>query len=233
MKNLFLAALLAIGSLAGAQAWALTLEPYAGYTSVNMTQVNRANDDIWGWENVGYSRHVDSGLIAGLNALAPANAWLDLGVRAEWMQTNQGELYYGYNTSTFKATDQGTLSNLLVGGRIHAPYLFTGMDLALGAWAGYGYATLNQKDPSGDIQDGLFMGSLLVEELETTVKYGLPHHLSLAFTGGWRWANAGQMYDDQHKALYDSANLWENSVKAPANVDYSGITAQGSVSYGF
>jgi hypothetical protein len=128
------------------------------------------------------------------------------------------------------------LSTLLVGVRANSGPVLKGLTLGLGAWAGYGYATLDQRQTLSDsfyVQSGLFMGTMPVAELESSVNYSLGHGLSLSFLGGWRWANAGLLYDGTHHALADTGQYVINGDDRGIDLDYSGITGQGSVSYSF
>jgi hypothetical protein len=216
-----------------AQTQALSLEPHAGYTTVNMSDLNKGNDALYGWYATGSAEHVHDGLVAGLDLIIPVSDSLDFGVRGEWLQTNQTQDIYWNGGTTFGWADQGTLSSALLGLRGRTPFIAKGLELGLGAWAGYGYATMKQDNISGDVQDGLFMGSLWVAELEGSLHYSVSKRISVGFTGGWRWANAGALYDDTHKPLVEAGQYWENSLYFPVSVDFSGISAQGSVSYSF
>jgi hypothetical protein len=218
---------------------ALDLSFHGGYTSFAMADLNRANASLVGYEAEPYSQPIQSGFVVGADLCSPlpgAPEWLQLGLRYEYLQSNLAELKNdssGIGNVDF--TDQAQEHNFLVGGKATAPFILQGLTAGLGAWAGYAYATLDQHATMNNspLQSGLFMGSMLVAELETSVGYSLGKRIHLGLTGGWRWADAGYLYDDAHQPLYDSLQIYEMSVKAPVNVDFSGLTAQGSVSYSF
>jgi hypothetical protein len=238
MKNILMAAIAAACLGAGPLA-ALSLEPHAGYTTVSMGDLNRANDAVYGYWGVGPSVRMTNAVVAGLDLMQAVDGvpGLSLGLRGDWLQTNLAQTTNvdPYTPSNdFSMTDQGNLSSLLLGGKLSAPFLLNGLDLGLGAWLGYGYATLSQRVSKATLEDGLFMGSLWVGQLEGSLRYSVAKHISLAFTGGWRWANAGSLYDDQHHALYDSIQYWHGgNRRALSDADFSGISAQGSVGYSF
>lgn len=229
MRKTILALLAA--TVASATLPALDLAVHAGYTSFNLGELNRANASLLGEFADGHSQPLNSGALIGTDLTqASTLPWLNFGLRAEAMQSDFAEIktdsgYYDYS-------DQARLSDLLVGAKITTPAAL-GLKLGLALWAGYGYAELQQNDFVSYLQSGLFMGSLPVAEVETSLGYDLGSRIHLAFTGGWRWANAGYLYDDQHKPLYDNGKVWYSQGNFPINVDLSGITAQGSISYSF
>jgi hypothetical protein len=228
MRKTILAAVLGLamtGSLP-----ALDLALHGGYTSFNMGSLNRANSELIGYGGDGYSRPIESGVVVGADLTIPTGySWLQAGLRTEFMQSNMGETKAdSYN---FSITDQAALSDLLVG--LKASTSGT-LSLGLGAWFGYGYATLNQVDFNNSVgQSGLYMQSLPVTQLEGRMDYHLGQHLKLSLTGGYRWAFAEAIYDDQHHPLLENGNLWWWGNAVPVSVDFGGITGQGSISYSF
>ena len=233
MRKSILGALAGL-SLAGALP-ALDLSLHGGYTSFNMGELNAANAKLIGYSAKPYSQPLDSGIVVGADLCgATPQPWLQWGLRTEFMQSNLAEtksIYVYY----FTFTDQATLSDLLVGAKA-SQTLAGGLDLGLGLWAGYGYATLQQHSArNGIAQDGLYMASLPVAEFESSLAYRLGSHLKLSLSGGYRWANVGYLYNGDHAALYDNAVYWyySGSWRSPIDVDYSGVTGQGSVSYSF
>jgi len=219
---------------------ALDLSFHGGYTSFAMADLNHANASLVGYEAEPYSQPIQSGFVAGADLCSPlpgAPDWLQVGLRYEYLQSNTAELKNDNTNGVGDVdfTDQARLNNLLVGGKASVPFALKGMTAGIGAWAGYGYAELDQhaKMDNSPIQAGLFMGSLLVAELETSIGYNIGKRIHLDFTGGWRWADAGFLYDDTHQPLYNALDIYENSLNTPVNVDYSGATAQGSVSVSF
>lgn len=234
---------IALAAFVGAlHADAVDLGVHAGYTSFAMGQVNRANAYNSGWSGVQYAQDIDSGYVVGIDEtssrLTPWN-WLSVGLREEYMQSNQAE-----NKSTAPGgngldyTDQATLTDALVGIKATTPFRDSNFTLGAGAWVGYGYGALEQRvhydDGSGAVfmQGGLFGADILVGELESTISYRIGSRIGLNFTGGWRWADAP--YATSHgKPLYDALQYWLNGYKLPVNVDFSGATAQGGVSLTF
>src|ERR1700758_5124614 len=157
MRKTILAALLGL-SFTGALP-ALDLSLHGGYTSFNMSEVNRSNSALIGWYRVGYSEAIQSGFVVGADlALPTAQSWLQLGLRTEFMQSNLAETKSTNLGGSI--TDRGTLSDLLVGLKASTD---GALSLGLVVWAVYGYATYDQKDPNQILsQSGLFMGSLPV-----------------------------------------------------------------------
>jgi hypothetical protein len=237
MRKILLAA--ALGLAFTSSLPALDLSFHGGYTSFAMGDLNRANAGLVGYDGQPYSQPIQSGFVVGADLCSPlqgAPDWLHLGLRYEYLQSNLAELKNaGGGIGDVDFTSQAKLNNLLVGAKASAPFVLNGLSLGLGAWAGYGYATLDQHSRQfiSPIQTDLFMKSLLVAELESSIVYKIGRRISLDFTGGWRWADAGWMYNDDHVTLYDALQIYEMSTKSPVNVDYSGLTAQGSVSCSF
>jgi hypothetical protein len=229
MRKTILAAMLGLSFTAALPALDLSL--HGGYTSFNMSEVNRANAELIGYGGNGYSEPIQSGFVVGADLTLPAaRGWLQAGLRTEYLLSNLAEtkgMAYG-----MEVTDRAALSDLLVGLKGS-----TGgaLSLGLGVWAGYGYATYDQRDLGHSLaqQSGLYMGSLPVAEFEGTVAYSLGQHIRLNFTGGYRWADAVYLYDDTHRPLAESGMSWWLARNYPVNVDYSGVTGQGSVSYLF
>ena len=239
MRKILLA--IALGMAFTSSLPALDLSFHGGYTSFAMGDLNRANASLVGYDAEPYSQPIQSGFVVGADLCSPlagAPDWLQVGARYEYLQSNSAELKNdsgGGGIGNVDFTDQAKLNNFLVGCKASAPFALPGLTAGLGAWAGYAYATLDQHSTqyNSPLQSGLFMGSLLVAELETSLGYSVGKRIHLDFTGGWRWADAGYLYDDTHKPLYDALQIYEMSTNAPVNVDYSGLTAQGSVSYSF
>jgi hypothetical protein len=233
MKKMTLAALAVL--LNAAPLAAIDLNFHAGYTTLAMRDLNRMNDAIYGYEGVGRSDHLDNGMVLGLDATTPLEAapWLALGLRGEWLHSNQGRMDQDYDDQ--HVHDLASLTSLLFGGKAQEPFLIDGLQLGLSAWLGYGFATLYQdaSDPNQVLQSGLFMGSLMVGELEGSLTYALGPQVSVAFSGGWRWASAGPLYDDQHKPLVDGAQALRNQPAGPVDIDFSGATARASISLHF
>jgi hypothetical protein len=226
---------------------ALDLAVHGGYTSFSMSELNRSNAWLVGYDANPYSQAIHSGSVVGADLTVPVNDWLKAGLRAELMQSNQAEIKSnvdgsaGVSTPDTCFTDQAGLDTLLVGGSTAFPTGIRGLDLGLGGWVGVGYATLQQHvtlDTSGTpYESGLYMGSIPVVELESSLSYGIGGAVRLTFTGGWRWADAPALYDDTHQPYYGNGDYWNNNGSGTgigaANLDYGGVTAQGSVSYGF
>jgi hypothetical protein len=245
MRKTLLAAALGLAMTSALPA--LDLAVHSGYTSFSLSELNRSNAWLVGYEANPYAGAVKSGVVVGADLTVPFNAWLKAGLRTEMMQSNRAETKSNvHGTAGVQSppdtcfTDQAGLSTLLVGGSSDFPTDIKGLDLGLGAWVGVGYATLQQhvtlNTSSRPYEDGLYMGSLPVAEVESSVSYGLGQHIRLNFTGGWRWADAPALYDDTHQPFYGNGAYWINNGSSglgAANLDYGGVTAQGSVSYGF
>jgi hypothetical protein len=237
MFKITLAAIAAIAIASASQAAMLDVTPHAGYSTVSMGALNHSNETQWGWEGTGSVNDIHSAYVVGVDLtsshLTPHD-WLNLGLRTEYLQTNQLINDGRPDNSTYN-TDQGTLTNLLVGASASQPFILNGLQLGLGAWVGGGYGVMSQhesKDWPALIQSGNFTGYTLVGELESTISYALGSHLRLSFVGGWRWADFASMKDG-NTPLYDNLQLWEHGLQNPVNVDFSGATGQGSVSYSF
>lgn len=230
MRKTFLAAVTAL-SLASALP-ALDISVHGGYTTFNMHDVNQGNAEFVGYygSGSGYSQPIDSGFLVGADLTGPtAYPWLTAGLRGEFMMSNLAET----KLNTYSFTDRANLSDLLVGLQASSNQ-GSGFSLGLGAWAGYGYATLTQNSlTAGLSQDGLFMGTLPVAEAEMKATYRLGQHIGLTLSGGYRWADAGYLYDDQHHYLFATGQNYWGGYILPISVDYSGITGQGSISYSF
>ena len=238
MLKIFLASAMGLALVSALPALELSL--HSGCTSFGLGELNRANAQFTGYAKYARSQDLRSGLVVGADALSAPADGLQFGLRAEAMQSEEAENRSDKGgLGTTDVVDQAALTTVLLG--VRASTLRSGMNLGLGAWAGYGYATLQQHcglNPNQAVQDGLFMGSLPVAELEATLAYGLGHGFSLSVLGGWRWANAGALYDDTHHALLDNGQAWNHGLGDPAgriplDLDYSGVSAQGSVSYSF
>lgn len=240
MRKAVLAAVLSAVAVGPLNADILEITPHAGYTSVSMGQFNHYNDVMWGWDGDGYNRVLSSAYVVGLDVtthrLTPWE-WLDLGVRGEYLDTNLGEM--NEPSAQLDYTDQGSLSSAEVGATVDAPTSLGGLHLGLGAWIGAGYGTMEQnvrlntnKSPAAPVSDGLFTATNLVGELEGSLKYMITPKLSLSFTGGWRWADMGVM-KSHGTPLTEMENTWLEWTNNPVNVDFSGVTAQGALTYGF
>jgi hypothetical protein len=230
MRKIYLAA--AAGLALASALPALDLSVHGGYTTFNMHDVNQGNAELIGYHGTGTSAPINSGVVVGADLCgATALPWLKMGLRAETMMSNLAVTQDSSQPDYI--TEQANLSDLLVGVEASSSQ-GPGFSLGLGAWAGYGYATLQQDDRDQSLnQSGLFMGSLPVVEGEIKAAYLLGQHLSFSLTGGYRWADAGTLYDDQHQPLYATGPLWWSGYARPVGADYSGITGQGSVSYSF
>jgi hypothetical protein len=243
MRTTLVAALAALCLSATAHADLVDVDVHSGVSTVNMAQVNRSNAALWGWDVAGQVDDLDSAWVSGVDfstrSLTPY-PWLELGLRVEYLQTNEA-IVDDPEAPTY-ITEQGKLSSALVGAKVSAPFAAVdGLSAGLGAWFGYGYATFEQNvttqtvggPGSAPLQSELFRSSIIVTELEGRLQYQLTRHWALGVTGGWRWADAGLMKDPSGDLLSDNLQLWEYGNKAPINVDFSGITAQGSLSYSF
>ena len=247
MRKTLLAAVVAVGLVGTAQAGLLDVNVHAGYTTFAMGDLNTANDNLLGYPMFGRSAHVENGIVAGADfttrRLLPLTglAW---GLRTEYMQSNTGEYadaaYSGGTTyqTGVNFTDQATLSNVLLGGTYAVPFVADGLTLGLGAWIGGGHAVLNQNvtknvsNPPYRIQSGSFSADIPVAEAEGTLTYKLASRVSLSLSGGWRWADAAQVKSGS-SALVNNWLRWYSAVNSPVNVDFGGITGQGSVGVSF
>ena len=234
--------LLAIAALAmtsAAHAGLVDLNLHAGYTSLSMGDLNRSNAMLMGWDGAPYSEDLNSGIVVGLDATSKHLVrlpWLALGLRAETLRSNQAEMKNWPGNVSSVYTDVASLSSLLVGAKASKPFAVSGLSLGWGAWLGYGYAELDQHvsiTTRPPIQSGVFTAYILVAELESTLAYAVNSHISLNATGGWRWADAPKMQDGNKTDLYDAEQYWRGNAVTSVNVDYSGATFQGSVSYSF
>ncbi|HTB23178.1 MAG TPA: hypothetical protein VK914_10780 [bacterium] len=243
MRKVVLAAIAALLVCGTLSADVLDFTPHAGYTSFAMNSFNRANGNVFGWEgageSMGYNQDIQSGIVVGADettkCLSPWKS-LDLGLREEYLVSNQARLVsdQGSDNDGLDYSDKASLTNILVGGKVSAPFSVPGLSLGLGAWVGYGYATMDQHvnydgfDGDNLMQSGLYTAGILVGELESTVTYKIGSHIGLNFTGGWRWADAPEL-KSHGTPLYDAEQYWEWNISSPVNVDFSGATAQGSV----
>ncbi|HXB97930.1 MAG TPA: hypothetical protein VNZ54_07745, partial [bacterium] len=83
------------------------------------------------------------------------------------------------------------------------------------------------------LSNGIYGALLPVAEAEASLRYSLGARVTLSASGGWRWADAPSLKDSAGTPYDDDLHLWEYGTKAPVNVDYSGVTAQGAVSVSF
>lgn len=229
MRKILMAACLAAFS-AGLPALDFSL--HGGYTTLDMGELNHANASLMGYNGDGNAPAVQSGVVLGADLTqATALPWLRVGLRLETLQSNLSEIKIDGGSYCF--SDQAALSDLTLGLQTSASGP-AGLRIGLVGWLGYGYATLKQRDLAGGyVQSALFMGSLPVAEAEVSLAYDLGKRVHVSLNGGWRWANAGYLYDDTHQALVNNDFYFSNSTMTPINVDYSGVTGQGSVSYSF
>jgi hypothetical protein len=242
MRKTVLAALLAVVISGPAKASLLDLSVHGGFTTVNMSGVNQSNDKLWGWSiEGGEQTPLSTGFVVGLDAttrrLSPWS-WLVPGLRVEYLQTNPGLLVMQSGaTADDYVLNKGSLTSALLGVQTDAPFLADGLRAGLGAWGGYAYGTLSQRitaqDGTDPMQQGLYMAGLFQAELEGSLNYQLPWHMKLQASAGWRWADAPQMKDDQGVPLGDNLEHYRNGTNFPVNVDFSGATASGGVSYSF
>jgi len=233
--------LLAIASVAmtsAAHAGLVDLNLHAGYTSLSMGDLNHSNAVFMGWDGIPYSEDINSGIVVGLDATTARLTrlpWLDLGLRVETLRSNQAEMKNSPIGLENDYTDVASLTSLLVGAKASAPFLAEGLDLGTGVWLGYGYAELDQhvnytlRPP---VQSGVFTNEIPVAEWETTLTYALASRIKVSFTGGWRWADAPKVWAGKTD-LWDAEAWWDHSIQTPVNVDYSGVTCQGSITYAF
>jgi hypothetical protein len=239
MRKILLAALLAAAACGTARAGLLDLSAHAGYTTVAMGSFNKYNDKFWGYDSSGSNSDITNGYVVGLDAsthrLTPP--WLALGLRGEYLQTNEARL--DDTASNIYYNNMGTLTSLLVGAKIDAPGGPWGVDLGLGAWVGAGYGTMDQfnaNSQSGPVQSGVYSGISLQGELEGSLTYHLSQRLGFQFTGGWRWADFSSLGDGgqplYEQGPYNGIYSAQRSLN-PVNVDFSGATAQGSVNVSF
>jgi len=239
MRLRTLSAIAALALASAAHAGLVDLNLHAGYTSLSMGELNHSNAMLMGWDGAPYAEELNSGIVVGLDATTKhliRLPWLELGLRAETLRSNQAEMRNWPGNVSSVYTDVASLSSLLVGAKASAPFAVSGLSLGWGAWVGYGYAELDQHvsdTTRPPIQSGVFTAYILVAELESTLSYAVTDRISLNATGGWRWADAPKMKDGNNTDLLDAEQYWENNYLTSVNVDYSGATFQGSVSYSF
>jgi hypothetical protein len=246
MSKTILAAALGLALSSALPAQLVDVNVHAGYTTFAMGDLNTANDNLLGYPMFGHSAHVENGVVAGADfttqRLVPAGlAW---GLRAEVMQSNTGEFKDAPSTygTTYQTgvifTDQATLSNVLLGGAYAVPLVADGLTLGVGAWIGGGHAVLNQNatmnvsNPKFRVQSGSFSADVPVAEAEGTLSYRLSSRVSVDLNDGWRWADAAQVKSGS-TALVNNWQRWYRGASQPVNVDFGGITGQGSVSVSF
>jgi hypothetical protein len=234
----------------------LTFSVQAGYTTVSMTDLNRSNAAMWGYfdTNSGMVRPLHDGMVVDLNLMASQwtpYPWLELGLRAEYLQTGTSELLVtdehppDNNATLFDLQDQGSMLSGLVGIGISGPTFLPGLNLGLHGWAGPGFARITQNvdystNLSGAVQpnSGIYSGLCLEGQMECSLSYQVASAVSLSFSGGWRWANVGGVQDSNGKALYEimpALGYYSsgNPTLSPVNIDFSGATAKGSVDFNF
>jgi|GEM_PF-1292874 hypothetical protein len=249
MRKTVLAALLAVLISGPARAGLLDLGFHAGYTSVSMADLNHANAATYGWYPSDHTDSLSSGYVLGLDLTSRHLTrldWLKLGLRGEYLRTNPAEMdsihRIGINSSRLDYVDQGNMAGALVGASVSAPFIAERLDLAFGAWFGGAYGTMAQgvsfnggkgSTASSAPSNGVYTSMYAVGELESTLSWRLNGRLSLDFSGGWRWADAGNMKDDKGTALYDTLQYWQFNRKTPVNVDFSGLSAQGGLKAAF
>ncbi|HXC62881.1 MAG TPA: hypothetical protein VNZ67_00920 [bacterium] len=236
----------------------LTLSVEAGYTTVNMSDLNGSNAAMWGYYDtqMGHYGAIHDGAVIDLNLMASTwtpYPWLEIGLRAEYLRTGTSELQVtnvliapqGY-LPWYNFTDTGSMVSGLLGFGFSGPTNVPGLNLGVHAWAGPGFGRITQQvtlyhDLSGGPQPstGIYSGQCIQEQLEFNASYQVASNLSFSFSGGWRWADLGGVKDSSGRALYEimpalgfSAPYGVKNL-APVNVDFSGATASGGVSYSF
>jgi hypothetical protein len=239
MKHLILAAALAALGTA-AHAGLIDVDAHAGYTTLSLGDFNKATSAFWGWDGDGAQQTIHSGYVVGVDACTQRLThwdWLSLGLRGEYLQSNEGQVNEPSGGYYFQ--NMGTLTSLLVGGKFALPSSLPGLELGLGAWIGGGYATMSQSAAytsnyhfNRTIQTGLFDGELLEGQLEGSLRVALSPRVGLAFTGGWRWADAPELKDGATVLCVPESYTFGGAY-APVNVDFSGATAQGAVDFTF
>lgn len=226
---------------------------HAGYTTVQMADLNRANAALWGFFDTssGSENGIHDGLVLGLDYVRPGWspwAWLPLGFRAEYLRTGASTAHMfntiGNQPIDFTVQDQGSLSSLLVGGGFKTDAAdIPGLSLGLNAWVGYGYAEMDQTVAnvstyafSQPMASDSYFGLVFEGQLEGSVSYQFAPNARVFGSGGWRWANAASLRDGGGNPLVENLpadGYYGSQANAPVNVDYSGITAQGGISLQF
>jgi hypothetical protein len=256
MRRLF-ALTLGLGLLsASGYADVIDFTPYAGYTTVNMTDVNKAaaqSVGLWRYEMVedpssGFSytnTDVNSAWIVGgdflSGRLTPCKS-LSLGLRVEYLATNTADdtLSVG-GQQALDIKESGTLSSFLLGGRYQLPGAEYGLNLSVGAFGGLGYATMMQSFsliPDNDTMHNLYDGEGFVGDLDLRLDWTIPgvKWLHLDAQGGYRYASLGDLQSNGNAMggpldeFFSFAKVGNTSA---VDVDFSGLTAQGGLSVTF
>jgi hypothetical protein len=250
--------------LIGASAYADVIDftPFAGYTTVAMTDVNKGNAEFTGLEK--YESAMTPGVTMDNTDLS--NAWiaggdllttklspwqnLSLGIRGEYLATNTSNNQLNdaaLGGTAWKVQDNGTLTSLMLGGRYQLPGAQYGLSLSVGVFGGFGYATMWQAltvplIPGGmDNRSGLYQGEGFVGDLDLRLDWVIPHvkWLHLDAQGGYRYASLGDL-SDHGKPLTSGYDQFLQLL-APGttgsgsaeDVDFSGLTGEGGLSVNF
>jgi hypothetical protein len=246
---------------ASAHADVIDFTPFAGYTTVAMTDVNKGNAEFTGLDK--YEAAMSPGVT--MDETDITNAWiaggdllttkltpwqnLSLGIRGEYLATNTSNNQINISAMSgpaWKVQDNGTLTSFMLGGRYELPGAQYGLNLSVGIFGGLGYATMwqdltiplvpNHKDDTS----GLYQGEGFVGDLDLRLDWVIPHvkWLRLDAQGGYRYGSLGDI-SDHGKPLTSGYDQFLQLL-APGtgsgsaeDVDFSGLTGEGGLSVNF
>jgi hypothetical protein len=260
MRKMALLAL-ALGSLATAlSADVIEFTPYAGYTSVNMGSVNKAQasydgtieDLIYTGGLSGYSftnAYLSGAWMVGADLLTkrltPLKS-LSLGLRGEYLDTNQANENLSLSGEYIDYSESGTLSSFMLGGRYELPGANHGLKLSAGVFGGLGYAAMTQNFnvSSGGINynpNGVYCGEGFVGDVDLRLDWTIPGATWLHVNAqtGYRYASLGDLHNGAGDPLEGPGkylNQIEPSVYPPqaaVDVDFSGLTVGGGLTLDF
>jgi|GEM_PF-4439258 len=236
----------------------IDITPYAGYTTVNLGQVKRGLDQLGGIDLLEVQQ---GGPGTSLTDTQITGAWivggdllsdritpmrrLSLGLRSEYLATNRAEeSFFESNGKSWSVRENGTLSSLLLGARYQLPGANHGLSVSVGAFAGLGYATIEQDWSENTFSvnnqnNGLYQGEGFVGDLDFRLDWAIPgaRWLHLDAQAGYRYASLGDL-GSHGKPLVNPENLLSSSagIKTQNNAepaDFGGFSAGGGFSVKF
>ncbi|HTB22179.1 MAG TPA: hypothetical protein VK914_05695 [bacterium] len=259
MRKIVLLALV-LGSLGTAlSADVLEFTPFAGYTSLNMGSVNKAQASYDGIiqeaiysssSSYSFSNSYLSGawMVGGDLLTKRLTPWksLSLGLRGEFLGTNKATENVGLGTEFIDYSESGSLSSFMLGGRYDLPGANHGLKLSVGAFGGLGYAAMAQdfhvnSGGSAYDQNGLYCGEGFVGDVDFRLDWTIPGltWLKVNAQTGYRYASLGDLHNGHGDPLEGPGkylNQLEPSTYPPqpaVDVDFSGLTVGGGLTFSF
>ncbi|HTB22608.1 MAG TPA: hypothetical protein VK914_07880 [bacterium] len=238
---------------------AIDFTPFAGYTSVSMGSVNKAQA---GYQETLTTLLYNEGNPASFTGADLSGAWilggdllsgaltpwkeLELGLRVDYLGTNQASDLLSEGAATINTTESGTLTSVMIGGRYQLPGADYGLKLSAGAFAGIGYGTMSQnfsvtEGGTDMVANGFYYGEGFVGDLDLRLDWTVPGvtWLHLDAQGGYRYASLGDFRDGNGQPLEGPMKYLhqfaptEFPPASAVDVDFSGLSVEGGLSLVF